>query len=137
SKWSEIPVDTVRKDVYRFTDEAVYLNEKGKVVPWAPNRNKIANLIEALQAVMHTTADEMPSWLVNGYENYPAEEIVSAANGLLHVQSRSVLEHTPNYFNQVAVPFDYEPAASRPLRWLDFLDDLWSGDQEAVDAIQE
>src|SRR5262249_50597803 len=37
----------------------------------------------------------------------------------------------------VSVPFDYDPQAPKPQRWLDFLDELWPQEPEATDALAE
>ncbi|MDX2595937.1 MULTISPECIES: hypothetical protein [Streptomyces] len=54
--------------------------------------------------------------------------IVACANGLLRIRDRAVRAHTPGFFNQVSVPFAYDPNAAalrrtsrdyhRPLRAL-------------------
>jgi putative DNA primase/helicase len=62
---------------------------------------------------------------------------VSCANGLLHVTTRKLYAHTPLYFGTTAVPFDYDPAAPPPARWLQFLAELWPDDPDSIDALQE
>jgi putative DNA primase/helicase len=144
---------------------------------WNPNRHKVADGLDALSAITHTSENlDMPSWLppvrtgprggphrsaieppeqqvkppsqrglVRGgpqwsainREKYCATEIVACSNGLLHVGTRKLLELTPLFFNRVAVPFEYEPAATEPVRWLQFLNQLWPDDQESINALQE
>jgi putative DNA primase/helicase len=62
---------------------------------------------------------------------------VACSNGLLHVGTRRLLDLTPLFFNRVAVPFEYEPTASEPVRWLQFLNQLWPEDLESIAALQE
>src|SRR5262249_32832953 len=52
-------------------------------------------------------------------------------------EGRQLLPHTPLYFNQVAVPFDYDPTAPPPRRWHGFVDELWPNEPEAIDAMGE
>ena len=105
-------------------------------------------MLEALAAVVHTpewidTPSWLPSarsgtqWTAKNGEKYCATEIVACSNGLLHVGSRELLKLTPLFFNRVAVPFGYEPAAPEPTRWLKFLDQLWPDDLESIAALQE
>jgi putative DNA primase/helicase len=54
--------------------------------------------------------------------------VVACANGLLHISTRQLIGHTPRYFNQVAVPFEFTPAIPEPSQWLEFLDQLWPED---------
>ena len=133
--WSEIDPAVVRAAVYRFTEPATYVDDKG-AKPWAPNRHKTADLLEALQAVTHTDISEVPTWIEEA-GGVPANEIVSCSNGLLHVPTRRLLDHDANYFNQVSVPFEYTADAPAPERWLAFLDELWPGDSDSIAALQE
>jgi hypothetical protein len=64
-------------------------------------------------------------------------EIVASSNGLLHVGTRKLPDLTPLFFNRVAVPVEYEPAAPEPIRWMRFLNQLWPEDPESTAALQE
>jgi putative DNA primase/helicase len=123
----------VRAAVYEFTEYAVYRDGE-ETKPWLPNRNKVADLLEALAAVCNTPDDvTQPAWL-DGRRTGP---IVACANGLLDVRSRTLLGHTPVFFNNVAVPFEYDPDALDPTRWLAFLEELWPDDATAPSALAE
>jgi putative DNA primase/helicase len=63
--------------------------------------------------------------------------IVSVRNGLLDVERRQLISHTPLYFNQAAVPFEYVPNAPEPRRWLEFLAQLWPTEPAAIDVLGE
>src|SRR5262249_45111110 len=63
--------------------------------------------------------------------------IVSVRNGLLDVSRRKLLPHTPQFFNQTTVPFDYDPQAPEPQRWLEFLKALWPSEPVAIDVLAE
>jgi putative DNA primase/helicase len=62
---------------------------------------------------------------------------VACTNGLLNVATRELRPLTPAFFNRVAVPFEYEPNAPTPTRWLEFLDQLWPDDPDSIKALQE
>ena len=133
SYWVEAEDRAVRSLLYRFTEKAVYPTSKD-VVPWAPNRRKIGDLIEALAAICILPADrDQPSWL----DDRSMGAVVSLANGLLQVEGRRLLPHTPQFFNQTSVPFAYEPRAPEPTRWLKFLIDLWPGEPDAIKLLGE
>jgi putative DNA primase/helicase len=61
---------------------------------------------------------------------------VAVSNGLLDLTARALLPHTPRYFNQTAVPFDYDPAAKAGA-WLPFLEQLWPDDASSIEALGE
>ena len=131
SRWIEIEDRAVRSLLYRFTEKAVYFAGK-EMAPWAPNRRKIGDLVEALAAICLLPADrEQPFWL----DDRPMGVVVSVANGLLDVERRTLIPHTPLFFNTTSVPFAYEPAAGKPQRWLGFLSGLWPAEPNAIDAL--
>jgi putative DNA primase/helicase len=136
SHWRELPDRGVRSLLYAFTAEALYLDE-GALAPWAPTRKKIGDLLEALAAICILSDDiDQPCWL-DDRAAHSVSVIVAMANGLLDVDTRQLLAHTPLYFNQVAVPFDYDPTAPTPRRWHDFMNELWPREPEAIAALGE
>jgi putative DNA primase/helicase len=134
SRWTEIEHRAARASAYAFTEHAVYINAKGEPNQWAPNRHKIADLLEALAAVCHLPeAVVQPGWIDGGHDGV----IVACSNGLLDITTRTLLDHDPRFFNQTAVPFPYDPAAATPKRWLAFLGELWPSDRDSIAALQE
>jgi putative DNA primase/helicase len=134
TRWVELEQRAVAAAAYAFTEHAVYV-VKGEMKPWAPNRHRIGDLLDALAAIVYLPEDvAMPSWLDDRvYDGL----LVSTANGLLDVPTRTLLEHTPVFFNATSVPFNYEPNTGRPARWTTFLRDLWPNDGQATAALQE
>jgi putative DNA primase/helicase len=133
-KWVEVEQRAMSAAAYTFTEDAVYL-KKDKAEPWAPNRRKISDLLDALAAVVHVPETAgMPAWLNDaGHDGL----IVSVANGLLDVNSRELFGHDPLFFNATSVPFHYDPDAPRPERWHAFLRELWGDDQASINALGE
>jgi putative DNA primase/helicase len=141
--WAEADDATVKAELYKALEHATWAGlEFGEPteLDWQPNRNKIANVIEALGAITHLP-DKLntPAWLDRDGPR-PAHRgtsaMVACTNGLLDVTARKLLPHNPAYFNVVSVPFDYEPDATAP-QWEDFLGELWPEDSDSVAALQE
>jgi putative DNA primase/helicase len=135
SHWVEVEDRYIRRCVYEFTEHASFVGAK-TIEPWAPNKYKVANVADALAAICYLAETfQQPAWT----EGIGAPEgvIVACGNGLLHVASRTLLRHDPRWFNQTAVPFDYDTEALEPTEWLAFLDQLWPEDRESVAALQE
>src|SRR5215217_3405744 len=138
SRWVEVESTAVRGAAYDFTEDAVFkFQTKNEELErdWNPDSNKVRNVLDAMQSlIVLPETVESPSWLGEA----PTHGVtVSCANGLLDVGSRELLPHTPQYFNQVAVPFDYDPDAPGPDRWLTFLDALWPDNPACIAALQE
>jgi putative DNA primase/helicase len=66
-----------------------------------------------------------------------AGEFVPLANGILEFESRTLLPHTPEFFELHVLPFAYDPDAPPPTGWLSFLTALWGNDEESKRALQE
>jgi putative DNA primase/helicase len=134
-QWVEIERTAVSTEVYEALEHAEYPSAD-ITKPWQPNRKKVGDVLEALGAItfLPETVDA-PAWL-DDVDGPPAGEMVAVANGLLHVTTRTLLDHDPSFFTRVAVPFAYEPDVVAE-RWLRFLDELWPNDPDAIAALQE
>ncbi len=132
--WSEREERAVRRDAYEFTEHAWYMGKDGPET-WSPTRTKIANLLEALQAVTHLDASfDQPAWIGDAGTDEP---MVACGNGLLELRTRRLLSHDPRFFNQTAVAFDYRPQTQPAEGWLAFLAELWPDDPASITALQE
>jgi putative DNA primase/helicase len=132
--WRESEPREIRSELYAFTEHSVYKTDKGMDAAWAPNRHKVGDLLEALGAICLLADDtDQPSWL----DRRAAGSVVAMTNGLLDIATRDLVPHTPLYFNTTSVPFDYDPRAPQPERWLGFLKELWPDDTAAIDALGE
>ena len=133
-RWVELEQRAMAAGAYEYTESTVY-HAGGELKPWAPNRHKVADLLDALAAIVHLPETvSMPTWLDGqAYDGL----IVSCANGLLDVGRRELLSHDPRFWNATSVPFAYDPAAPAPKRWLAFLNELWGEDEASIRALGE
>jgi putative DNA primase/helicase len=105
--------------------------------PFQPSRRKIDDLIDALKAItIIDSSIRPPTWTID-LPNAPANEIISMTNGLLHVPTRTLLSHTPHYFNHHSLSFPFEADAPRPGKWIAFLEELWGEDESSIGTLQE
>ena len=134
--YAETGYEDVRAKAYTFLDK-VYRPMGDQLVPFDPNRHKVANIMEATAAETQlSSAIHQPAWL-DTEPHPPANEIVACTNGVLHLPTRNLLPLTPAFFAVNALTFDYQPNAPAPTEWLAFLKTLWPNDQAAMDALQE
>lgn len=135
--YREIEAATIRSEIYRWLEGAVWLDGDGRERPWQPTRAHVENILDAVKAVAHLQKEvHAPAWLGEPGP-YPATELISCRNGLLHVPTRTLLPHDPRLFTTWALPFDYDPNAPAPAQWLTFLQQLWEDDQQSIDTLQE
>jgi putative DNA primase/helicase len=142
--WTELDTAQLRSHIYRVLSNARYEHETNhgiEVLPWNPGKHKIANVIDALAALAHLGADiDPPAWIkFQGIHSATPEgpQLISCTNGLLDVPTRTLLQHTPGWFNMVSVPFAYDDDPGEPVEWLDFLESVWGDDQASIMLLQE
>jgi putative DNA primase/helicase len=137
SRWVEIADRAMKTRNYNAVEHAQYWKETKdgmELVPWNANRHKIADVMEALSAIVHVDEQaEPPAWI----EGDDSGSVLALTNGLLDLRSRTLLPHTPRLFNLLALPYEFVPAVSYPSRFLKFLDELFPHDQESIDLLQE
>jgi putative DNA primase/helicase len=136
--WVEVADPAVRARIYHLLEHAKYwkADKDGEVelMSWAPTRRKVGDVLEALQAVAHLSERlDPPAW-VDGTGD---QHLIALQNGLLHLPTRQLEEHSPRLFNLNSLPYPYDPAAPPPRRWLRFLRDLWPSDRESRRLLQE
>ncbi len=68
--------------------------------------------------------------------NQVPPELVFFQNGVLDLTAGQLYAHTPEHFTTNILPYNYVPHA-RADRWLTFLYDIFEGDRERVELIQE
>lgn len=140
--WAEVDENEVRAALYRRLEHCIYPTgaEKDGVPElraWAPTKQKIGNLLDALAAVtLMPSRNDAPGWTGPAADIGDQGPIVACGNGLLRIRDRELLSLTPDFFNLVSVPFPYQPGARAPT-WTAFLAKVWPGNPEAIRALQQ
>ncbi len=140
--WPEDDDRRVSSELWRWLESAVYEKEvRGELVlvPFEPTSYKVSNVLEALRAIGHIPqVVQPPAWLVGEHAtSINPGEFIPLANGILELASRTLRPHTPEFFAQHVLPFAFDPSAPDPEGWLEFLDELWDGDQESKATLAE
>jgi P4 family phage/plasmid primase-like protien len=135
--------DTIRADLYEFLDRCdKKVPCKGKpteteVVSFAPNKSSVSETGEALKALGHVVPTvEQPHWLDGRTGPNPAD-LICFPNGILDITSNQFTPSDPMLFTPHGVGFDYDPNAAEATQWLNFLDQVFDGDQDQIGALQE
>jgi putative DNA primase/helicase len=129
--------EEMRAALYSFLDSAKRYDEDDKLVSFNPTKNKVANVLEAAAAEAQLPRSfQAPAWLRAGRSEKPTD-IIACRNGLLHLPTRQLLAHTPDFFTTNALTFDYQSDAPKPTAWVEFLASIWKDDPEAIGTLQE
>ncbi|MCX4907062.1 phage/plasmid primase, P4 family [Streptomyces sp. NBC_00878] len=142
SCWREAEEAQIRKAMYTRLEHTIYRapgkDGQSEERDWAPTKQKIGNLLDALGSITLLPTDtDAPAWVDDqGDTGRDEGPIVACENGLLRIRDRALLPHGPEFFNIVSVPFAYDPDASAPT-WHNFLAQIWHDDPDAIAALQE
>jgi putative DNA primase/helicase len=132
--------NAIRARLYAFLDKARATKDK-RVVPFNPTTTKVNQIFDALKMGVYLDANLEVPFLVPGQTELPADlplrKFIACRNGLLNIDTRELLRHTPAVFNVNALDYDYDPDAPRPQRWHRFLKELWPDDVQARETLQE
>jgi D5 N terminal like len=101
--------EEVRSFVWKLLAAAEKYGKAGKLVRFEPNPANVTATIDALKGVTHLSDAPMPGWMGAGRPTGDLCEIVACQNGLLHVESRVLLPHTPRFWSANALDFGYDP----------------------------
>ncbi len=136
-RWVEIADRAIKARIYAALEGAQYWKPTTgapELTPWAPTRHKIADVAEALSAIVHVSErTEAPAWIKGEDQG----RMLAVRNGLLDLRTRKLFPHTPRLFNLLALPYDFVPHIPYPARWSKFLNQLFADDQESIDLLQE
>lgn len=135
ARWKMLGDDEFNGSLYSTFRAAKCWNKAAnELVPWNPDETKIRKVSHALRSVVLLDGEDIaaPCWL-DGTD----EHVIAFGNCLLRVEDRKQIDHTPKFFNTAVLPFDYDPAAPTPARWLQFLGEVFPDDPDAIAALQE
>jgi putative DNA primase/helicase len=127
--WKKSTEGDVRNWVYSQVGDATYFKgsgERAEEVRWPANPRNAGAVASALG----------DSVLYRASEVEPELEGIFCANGVLDLETRTLMAPDPARFNLTSVPHDYDPDAKCP-RWERFLDDVLPDDKQAQNFLQE
>jgi len=128
NRWIEVSSDDVRANV------AMYLGERYLKV----TSRAISNVIEFVRALTIIPSNtDMPIWL-DGRTGYSIafQNGVAALDDLILGKPDCLRPHSPLWFSEVILSYDYQPEAECPL-WLDVLVKNLEADASRIDLLQE
>ncbi|HZN81482.1 MAG TPA: hypothetical protein VFC01_17610 [Mycobacterium sp.] len=88
SHWSELNTPQLGSHVYRTLHKAIYEVKKRddiEIKPWNPDKHKVANVLEATEALAHLDAEiHPPEWIgLHSAAETAAAQMISCENALL------------------------------------------------------
>ena len=81
SHWATMEEAALKELLYSLLEDATYFDTDKNIKPWSPARNKIANVAEALGAVVLLSEKTNPPTWVPTYAGSDPKQLVVVANG--------------------------------------------------------
>ena len=140
--YAKIPTHEVLAQLWLFADKAKVRckNDEGnwEYKGFNPTTKVITDIFNACKAVTTIPWDtKTPCWLEPQPDDPKPDQIVALGNCLFDIERRKTLAHSPRYFNLNAANFNYDNKATRPVKWMKFVRDIWPDDEQAVTAFQQ
>ncbi len=105
--------------------------------------NITSNVMDILRAkAILSGRIEPPAWIGNKPGPWPADEMLVAKNGLIHIPSliagqNYIAPPTPRFFSINALDYDFHIDAPEPKIWLSLLSQYWPDDPASISTLQE
>ena len=124
---------------YRDLDDEIIRAEVRTSCPWQLTPTKVNTTVDELKSALVTDTHgvELPYWLDGAGLMPDARNLIVCKNGILDPSTHVLYEHTDNLLTFNALPFDYDPSADIPIRWMQFLAEVFDNDAESVSELQK
>jgi len=99
-----------------------------------PKTGYVSDVCDSLKAVTQHSARDVPSWRLEAHHD--PKRLIAVRSGLLGLDTRELLSHTPEFFNLNWSDVFYDPNA-RCTSWLRFLTEVYPRDVPSQELLQE
>lgn len=134
-------VEKEKYDAWRKSDAYDEKADKGAPKVRKVKRDLVRDVLAATQGMcVLKQKQKIHDWITERQEGF----CVSVKNGILNITNaitegvpydQVITPHTPNWFSTAKLHFDFNPNRSCE-RWVRFLDEVFSGDEEAIEVLQ-
>lgn len=141
--WREISREEMTAQIYLWLEQQFQRTKDGGVTPVKPGKTLVGEVMEAAKAVILVPNDvEVPAWIETRDDDWTATEMVSVENGLLHLPTAKLRQHTPRLFALNSIQASWNADAwekkTEPKEFLKFLGQVIKEDTGAqVKLLQE
>jgi len=143
NRYCEVEDNAVKKRLQVWLHDSLryVFNRKTEeldLVDFESNPTTINAALESIRAYTHLPAAvASPSWLGTPPAGLSPGDILPCHSTLLHLPTMQHFPGTPRFFAVNALEFDPDPAAPSPSAWHQFLHQLFDGDEQSLDLLQE
>lgn len=124
---------------YRELSDEVIRAEIRTSIPWQLTPSKVSATEDEIKSAMIMDAHgiELPHWMTPVADMPDARGLIVCRNGILDPVTNTLYPHNDNLLTFNALPFDYNPSADVPIRWMQFLAETFVNDAESIHELQK
>ena len=143
NRYVEVEENEVRQRIQRWLHDALRYaynpqTQEVELVPFDSNPASVNGALDTLRSHVHVPVSiAPPAWLGQSSARPEPRDILPCRSMLLHLPSMERLPPAPTFFNTNALEFDPNLEAPEAHSWQRFLHQLFDGDLEALELLQE
>ncbi|MBE7461911.1 MAG: hypothetical protein HS116_00330 [Planctomycetes bacterium] len=143
NRYAEIEEETLKNTLQLWLHQAlryIYNKQTGQeeLAPFESNPSTVKAALQTIATYAHIPKDlTPPAWLGDAKDRPHSSEILACKSLNLHIPTGTILPATPLFFSTHALEFDYTPDPPPPERWMQFLEELFGQDEEAIYLLQD
>lgn len=142
TRYVEHDDEALERDVIRFLDIAVAPRRDPKSGRTHHERvtattKHVNDTRKALVGSAPAVTSAAPHWTTPLDGDPDPLQIVACGNGLLNLETLTLLPRTPRFFATTAIAAPYTPDTPEPAEWLAFLRSVWGEDSESILLLQQ
>lgn len=138
----QVEMDDLKLLVGNFLDRCDVSDGDGGVQPYETSESRLRNIIEAIRRRVgkQTMGDRLPPVFL-GRDSIELDSCIAFKNSIVRTPRDSAFEEaiakTPAVFTPTVLPYDFDPQAGEPVRFIRWLEDKFRHDPKQIDVIQE
>jgi len=134
-KYVEIKTDVIESSIWTFLEGKKFIATKD-IKPFKLTKSKIRDILSA-SSMLVPNIEEEPQWIGDNNGVQPdTHNLLCFKNGNLDITNREFYGPTSQLFVTQQIPYNFNPNLDSKL-WYKFLDEVFDGDKEKIDLLQE
>nr|NIM80076.1 hypothetical protein [Candidatus Aminicenantes bacterium] len=140
--YEKLAVEILEREFYKFFGgrEAIVskVGELREIRPLNVNEYFVRNIrhITSRQCFIEAPGNIYQPFHIKEHKVFDTKQAIVFKNGIYYVNDNRFEPHSPDIFITSTLPYDYNPNAKCSL-WLWFVNDIFNGNQECIDLLQE
>lgn len=124
---------------YREISDEVVRAEIREIVDWKVSQTRLNNAVDEIKSavILDSHGVTLPHWIDKNESLPDAGDLIVCKNGILDPNTGYLYPHTDNLLTYNALPYNYDVTAMHPVIWINFLNQVFDNNREAIHELQK